>query len=143
MALVSQDDFIREPHLGKPHVDSLGVGGRHVLADEIGLDGEFAMSTVDQHGQLNAPRAAEIVQRVHRRARRPPAIQHIVHQHDRLAGHVERDDRGLDIRGGSLAEIVPVHAHIQQTYRHGLAPYAGEQGAESVGQGDAASLDAH
>jgi len=29
------------------------VGGRHVFADEIGLDGQFTMAAVNEHGQLN------------------------------------------------------------------------------------------
>src|SRR5947207_11999384 len=37
---------------------------RHVLADIVGLDRQFAMPAIDQHDELDLLRAAEINQRI-------------------------------------------------------------------------------
>src|SRR6266568_1089215 len=85
--------------LGHQHLDALGVRGRHVLAHVVGADRQLAMAAVDEHRQLDRPRPAEIKQRVHRRARRASAVDHVVYEHDHLAidvGHVRLESmRGL------------------------------------------------
>src|SRR5713226_9601106 len=85
--------------LGHQHLDALGVGGGHVLADVVGSDGQLAMASVDEHRQLNRARPAEVEQRVHRGPCRSSAVNHVVDEHDNLAvdvGHVRLEAvRGL------------------------------------------------
>src|SRR5260370_19075857 len=71
--------------LGHQHLDALRVGGGHVLADVVGPYRQLAMASVDQHRQLDRARPAEVEQRVHRRPRRAPAVDHVVDEHDHLA----------------------------------------------------------
>src|SRR6266851_112790 len=53
--------------LGDENLDPLRVRRGYVLTDVVRTDGQLAMSTVDQHGQLDRPRPSEIHERVHRR----------------------------------------------------------------------------
>ena len=75
--------------------------GRHILADEIGLDGQFAVAAVDEHGQLNPARPAKIIQGVHGGADSAAAEKHVIHQHDRFAGDIERDHRWDGLSGAA------------------------------------------
>src|SRR5438132_69893 len=81
------------------------VGGDG-LADDVGVDGELAMPAVDEHGQHDRLRAAEVDQRVERGAHRPSGIEHVVDQHhhfvvDRL-GELGRLDHRLRRDGGEV-----------------------------------------
>ena len=85
---------LREPH---PHV--FGRPGRQVLADEVGADRQLAVAAVDEHRELHRARPAELEQRVERGAGGAAGEQHVVDEHDDLAGDVghlgraERRDR--------------------------------------------------
>src|SRR5438093_8889275 len=72
--------FIRPTHFSEAHVDTFGVGGGDIFADEIGFDRQLAMAAVDEHCELNPLRAAKVIERVHRRANRAPAEEHIIDQ---------------------------------------------------------------
>src|ERR1700688_439673 len=50
------------------HLDPLGVGGRHVLADVVRSDRQLTMAAVDQNCELDRARAPEVHQRIHRGA---------------------------------------------------------------------------
>src|ERR1700744_1070904 len=52
------------------HVHALAARGRHVFADVIGAQRQFAMAAVDEHGQLNGSLPADVAQRVERGANR-------------------------------------------------------------------------
>ena len=132
----------RAAHFRQPHADAFGVGGGDILADEIRFDGQLAVAAVNEHRQLNAPGPAEIIQRVHRGPDGPPAEQHVIHQHHRLPGHIERNDRGLDVGRDALVEVVPVHADIQAAGRDGLPPNPRQQRAQPLRQRHPAALDA-
>src|ERR1035437_1792167 len=120
-------DFIRAAHFRQPHADALGVGGGDVLADEIRFDRQIAVTAVNQHGQLNAAGSAEVIQRVHGGPDGPPAEQHIIDQHNGLPGHVEWNDRRLDVRCGTPGKVVPVHADIQTASWDRMSPNSREQ----------------
>ena len=59
--------------------------GGQVLAHVVGADRQLAVAAVGQHGQLHAPRAAVVEQRVDRRAHGAAGVEHVVHQDDRGA----------------------------------------------------------
>src|ERR1700687_1593532 len=66
-------------------LDPLRIRGRDVLSDVVRPDRQLAVSTVDEHGQLDGARPAEIHQRIHRRPCRAAVVDHVVDQHDHLA----------------------------------------------------------
>src|SRR5258706_6666038 len=97
---------------GDENLDPLCVRRGYVLADIVGTDGQLAMSSVDQHRQLDSPRPSEVHERIHRRACGPAVVDDIVDEHDHLAvdvGHV-----GLStVRGHAQMPIVAVLADVQ------------------------------
>src|SRR5260370_12358222 len=77
--------------LGDENLDPLRVRRGYVLTDVVGTDGQLAMSSVDQHRQLDRPRPSEVHKGIHRRACGPAVVDDIVDEHDHLAvavGHV-------------------------------------------------------
>src|SRR5260370_14016806 len=88
--------------LGDENLDPLGVRRGYVFTDVVGTDGQLAMSSVDQHGQLDRPRPSEVHQRIHRRACGPAVVDDIVDEHDHLA---------IDVGHAGLA-TVPSHADM-------------------------------
>src|SRR6266851_4298069 len=93
--------------LGDEDLDALRVRGGDVLADVIRTDRQLAVAPVDEHGQLDGPRAPEIHERIHRGSRRPPMVDDVVHQHDHLAVDV-RHDRWSAMRGHAQVPVVAV-----------------------------------
>src|SRR4029077_20559848 len=71
--------------LGHEHLDALRVRCGHVLADVIRTNRQLTVAAVDEHSQLDRPRAAEVHERVHGGARGAAVVDHVVHQHDHLA----------------------------------------------------------
>src|SRR5260370_6843109 len=55
-------------------LDALGVRRGDVLADVIGADRYLSVTPVDQHGQLDRPRATEVHQRIHPAPPPPPPL---------------------------------------------------------------------
>src|SRR5271170_529687 len=95
---------------------------RHIFADEIRLDGQFAMAAINQHRQLNFLWPAKIIQRIHRRARGAAAEQNIVHEHNRFAAYVERNFRWVNFWRGAAVQIVAVHGNVETADRNILFP---------------------
>src|SRR5215469_4555700 len=56
-----EDYFVLPAGFSQVDVNTFGLGGWNVFADEISLDGELAVSTVYQNGQLDALGAAKVV----------------------------------------------------------------------------------
>src|SRR5437667_10103033 len=79
------DDTVFTVVLAQAHGHALAAGGRQVLADVIGADGQLAVTPVDQDRELHRLRAAEIDDGVERGTDRPSGEQHVVHQDDGLA----------------------------------------------------------
>jgi hypothetical protein len=112
-----------------------------ILAHEIGADRQLAMAAIDQDGELDLAWPAEIVQGIHRGANRSSAEEDVVDEHDGLAGDVEGNNGGLDIRRGALIEVVTMHADIEAADRDRMFPNIGEYFGEALGEGNAAALD--
>src|SRR6266705_1988057 len=129
LMLFLQHDFIRLTGKVQPHPHLFRGGRRHIFADKIRADREFAMAPANQHGELNIFRPAKIIQRVQRRACGASAEQHIIHEHDRFAVHVEGHDGGMNLGCGALIEIVTVHGDIETAGRHGVFPDFCENGS--------------
>jgi hypothetical protein len=122
------------------HVNPLRKRSGNIFAYEIGFDGQFPVASVDQNGQLNAARTAEIVQGIHGRARRPPAEQHIIHQHYGSVVQVKRNNRRMNFGRRLVADIIAMHAHVHASKRYGMAPDVSQNVTQALRQMDAASL---
>src|SRR5664280_864864 len=122
LILFCQHDLVRQVWNVQPHAHFFRNGGRHIFADVICLDGQFAMATVTQHCELDFFWPAKIVERIHRGARRATGEQHVVHQHHGFTGHIERHDGRMNGRRGALTQIIAVHAHIQNADGNGQFP---------------------
>src|SRR5438876_10028370 len=89
--------------LDQLHLDALVAGGREVLADVVRADRQFAMSPVDEDGELDPPRPAVVEQGLDRRADCPARVEHIVDEDDGLPFEREvecgRADDGLRMPG--------------------------------------------
>src|SRR5260370_9458202 len=114
LLLAGNDHRLVKPVLlGHQHLDALGVGGGHVLADVVGSDRQLAMAAVDEHRQLDRARPAEVEQRVHRGPCGASAVDHVVYEHDHLAvdvGHVRLES----MRGLAQMAVVAVLARLDR-----------------------------
>src|ERR1041385_8549481 len=64
----NKDSVVSAIPLAQARLDPLVAGGRHILAHEIGADRQLAVAAIDQHGQLNARRPAQVGQGIERSA---------------------------------------------------------------------------
>ena len=92
-----ENDLIFAAVFTRVELDAFRSGGRHVLADEIRFDRQFAMAAIDQDGQLNWLGAAEIIQasiaaRMVRPLNRTSSTSTTV-----LPVDIEGNDGGLDV----------------------------------------------
>ena len=106
------------------------------------------MAAVDEHGELDARGPPELQQRIDGSANRPPRIEHVVHEHDRLALEGERDARRPD--HGLATRRPPAVAHVHVVAMEGDVERAElelrpaplrDQAPQARGERDAASLD--
>ena len=107
------------------------------------------MAAVDEHGELDARRPPELQQRVDGSANRPPRVEHVVHEHDRLALERERDARRPDdrlaTRGPAAVahvDVVAMEGDVERAELELRPAPLGDQTAQARGERDAASLDA-
>jgi hypothetical protein len=100
------------------------------------------VATVDQHGQLDGPRPAEVGQGVQGGPDRPPGVEDVVDQDDDLAGQVERQLGVVGGLGRPGADVVAVHGDVKGA-RRDLPPLdLAQLGRQPPGQGHPASVDA-
>jgi hypothetical protein len=99
--------------LGDEDLDALGVRSGHVLADVIRSYRQLAMAAVDEHRQLDRPRAPEVHESVHGRARGAAVVDDVVHQHNHLAVDVG-DIRLPAVRRHAQVKVVSVLADVQR-----------------------------
>ncbi len=98
------------------------------------------MAPVNEDRELDAPWAAQIVERIHRGARGASAEEHVIHQHHRPAIHIKRDDRRMHFGGRLAPHVVSVHAHVQTPHRHRVRPDVLQDFDQPLGQVNAAPL---
>src|ERR1700674_1746017 len=106
-------------------LDPLRVRGGDVLADVVRPDGQLAMSAIDEHGELDGLRPPKVHQRVHRRARGSPVMDHVVDEDDHLAVD------GWHLGGGAMrwlaqVAVVAVIGHVEPADRDAYAFQLGQ-----------------
>src|SRR5260370_13459557 len=74
--------------LGDEDLDALRVRGGNVLADVIGPDRQLAVAAIDEHRQLDRPRAPEVHERIHPGSGSPPRVNGIVPHPDPPTRHL-------------------------------------------------------
>ena len=112
----------------------------------VGADGQLAMAAIDEHGQLNRLRPAEVDERVERRPNRAPRVQHVVHQQDVAAVDRERDVGAAHERlraDGQPHQIVAVERDVECARRHLGAADVAQHGSQPPGKRHPARADAH
>src|SRR6266540_3371106 len=135
--------FLQDPNLVgavgllEHDLDHLALGRWHALADVVRLDGNLAVPPVDQHGETNGTRPAEVDQAVQCRADRAPCVEDVVAQDNRAAVQVEID---LGLAQQRLwsdeREIVAVERDVESADGKGLLHEIGQARGQPCRQRD-------
>ena len=119
-----EDDLVAVIDLLQAHLHALVERGGQVLADVVGLDGQLAVAAVHEDDQLNRLRPPEIDESVERRARRPPGVEHVVHQQNLASVDGKRNLRAAYDRlrpHGVPHQVVAVERDVEGAGRHLVA----------------------
>ena len=84
-------------------VDAVAQARGNVFSHKICLDRQFAVAAIDQDGQLDLGRAAEVIESVECGASRSAAEEDVIDEDNSLVCDVEGDVGGMDVRGGVLS----------------------------------------
>ena len=115
-----------------------------MFANIGGLDGQFTMAAVNQHGELHSARPAMVEQGVERGPDSAAGIEHVVAEHDVSTLYVETDGpRSHKRTNARRGQIIAVELDIEQACIDGALFDSGDQSSQPFGQRDAAALDAH
>src|SRR5271157_3744734 len=141
---LDQQHLVFVVYLMELHFNDLAAAGGHTFADVRGLDGQFAMAAVNEHGQLHAARTAVVEERVERGPDRPAGVEHIVAKHYVAAVDFNADGPWRDYRThAGCGQIVAVELNIEQARIDRMLLDAGNESAQPLGQRNAAALDAY
>ena len=140
----------REHHLVSPvflahqHLHRLVAGGGEHAADVVGPDRQLAVATVDEHGQLDASRPAEVDQLVERRPYGASREEHVVDHDHRAAVDGEHDVGALrDRLRGEAREIVTVERDVQRAHRRFVSGGLADELRQPARERHATAADAH
>ena len=91
----------------------------NVFPYKVGADRKLPVPAVDQNREFNAIRPAHIHDRVHRGARRPTRIKHVVHQDNLFIRYIEINvRRSHDGLLRIFGKVVPVKCDVQRSQRN-------------------------
>ena len=119
-------------------------GGRHILADEVCTDRQFAVAAVDEDCELDGLRAAHVDDGIERCADRAARVEHVVDEHDCLARDVDRQFRLMNdwlIR--ERREVIAIERDVEDTDWRLLALDMLDIGSDALRNRHAARADAH
>ncbi len=115
----------------------------HIAPDERGLDGQFAVTTIDQHQQLHATRTPMVEERIHRGADGATGVQHVVYEDDVATCNIKADFAGVyDGPYIMRGEIVAIETYIEHAHGHGSSFDAADQRGQPRCQRHPSTLDA-
>ncbi len=101
----------------QPHPNAIVVIGRQMQSHEVGLDGQLTMSAINQHGQSNSSRSAQVANRVERRANGSSREQHIVDQDNLGTVHGKSDLRAAEHGpAAAAAQVVPIERDVHRAH---------------------------
>ena len=105
----------RAVDLGQQHPHVLVQRGRDVLAHVVGPDRQLPVAAVDQDGELDHARPAEVGQRVERGPDRAAGEEHVVDQDHPAAVDAGRGQVGRTERpGAAQAQVVAVERDVER-----------------------------
>ena len=87
------------------------------LTHMVGPDRQLPVPAVDQHGQPDRARPAEVAQRVQGRTHRTPGVEDIVNQHHYAVVDRREHVGGGDGPGRLPPQVVAVHHHVEGAHR--------------------------
>ena len=90
----------------------LGLRGRKVLADEIGANRKFPMTSVYQNSKLYRRGPSKVQKGGDRRTDRPPGEQDVINQDDGFTGYIDGNP-GRARRGVSNRVIVAIERDVE------------------------------
>jgi hypothetical protein len=90
IATLFDADLVYSVDLGQSHADVLASPGWDVLSDMISVDGQLAVTAIDQYRKLNGTRPTKITESVQRGPHGTSGVEHVVDQNDRTAVHIDR-----------------------------------------------------
>ena len=128
-----------------PHqdVDHLRAPGFHELADIVRFDGKLSVAAVDQNGEFDAIRAAEVDDGIHGRPDGPAGIKDIIDEDNLFAVGGEGDIRGSDNRvGADTGPVIPVQGNVDIAFGDVDSLDFTNLGLKTLGQEDPSSLNA-
>src|SRR3990170_6234660 len=101
------------------------------------------MAAVDEHGELDAGRPAEVREGIHRGADAASGVEHVVHQDDAPAVDVNRHLRALEAGAEfERGNVVAVETDIELANGHGIAFELAYRLCEALGERYAARVHA-
>src|ERR671935_112297 len=106
-------------HLADEDLDALAFGGGDVLPHVVGTDRQLAMSTVDEHRELDRAGPAKVHERVHRRPRGAAVMDDVVDEDHDLAADVRQLARGSVPVVWAQVQVVAMLRHVETAERHG------------------------
>ena len=84
------DDFLAGINGPQPDMDAIAAIGRQVHAHDVGLNRQLAVTPVNQGGQANSRRPAQVANRVQRGADGAAGEQNVIHQNNVNLLHVSQ-----------------------------------------------------
>src|SRR6187549_3388931 len=105
----------------------------------VGADRQLAVATVDQHGQPDSCRPANIYQRIHRGTYGPTCVKNVVDDDDGRRLQCKGDVRATNDRlaGRSAAEVVTVEGDVELADRRPHALVLADRVCQTLSQGHA------
>jgi hypothetical protein len=94
----------------------------HILSDKIRFDRQFAVTTINQHSELDALGRPKSFSASMAARTVSTTEQDIIHQHDSLSGDVEWDFGRMNLGRGSLGKIIPMHVDVEPADLNGMSP---------------------
>jgi len=111
------DDFFHGIKRMQPYPNAIAAIGRQMQSHEVGLDGQFTMSAIHQHGQSNSSRSAQVANRVERRADGSSRKQHIVDQDNLGTVHGKSDLRAAEHGpAAAAAQVVTIECDVHRAH---------------------------
>ena len=101
------------------------------------------MAAINEHGKPDTFGASETHQRVNGGAHGATGGEHVIYQHDRLAGQIAGQLGGSQLAHATLGKIIAMEAGLHRAGGHGEPVQSGEGFTQLLSERDTAALNAH
>jgi hypothetical protein len=126
------------------YFNNFAAAGLHGSSYEGSLNGKFAMPAIDQSKQLYAAWAPMIEKRIECSPDGAARVEHIIDKNDISPIYIETQIAGAEDRANIFRrEVIPIKTDVQHANIDRMFLDPVDQGGQSLGQGNAASLYAN